>query len=150
MKTAALVAILLAAVFAATTVTEQNLRDAQADPATWLTYGKNYMGWRSSDLTEINTKTVARLAPRWIHQSGVPGQHETTPLVFGGKMFVTGPSNHAFALDLLTGKEIWHYHKASPAGLNMCCGEQNRGFAALGDRLFKLNIEATVVALKKG
>ena len=29
----------------------------------------------------------------------------------------------------------------------MCCGEQNRGFAALGDRLFKLNIEATLVAL---
>ncbi len=147
MKTAALFVMLMAAVFAASTVSEQNLRDAQADPANWLTYGKNYLGWRSSDLTEINTKTVLRLTPQWIHQTGVSGQHETSPLVFGGKMFVTGPSNNAFALDLLTGKEIWHYHKAPPAGLNMCCGEQNRGFAALGDRLFKLNIEATLVAL---
>ena len=29
----------------------------------------------------------------------------------------------------------------------MCCGEQNRGFAALGGKLFKLNIEATLAAL---
>jgi alcohol dehydrogenase (cytochrome c) len=62
-------------------------------------------------------------------------------------MFVTGPSNHAGALDLLTGKQIWHYHKASPPGLSMCCGEQNRGLAALGGKLFKVNIEATLVAL---
>ena len=73
MKTAALLLILMAAVFAASTVTEQNLRDAQADPATWLTYGKNYLGWRSSDLTEINTETVSRLAPRWIYQTGASG-----------------------------------------------------------------------------
>src|SRR5713101_5977552 len=144
------VAVLLTAIlvgFAATTVTEQHLRDAQADPATWLTYGKNYLGWRYSDLTEINTATVSRLAPRWIYQTGVVGKHETTPLVFAGKMFITGPSNNADALDLVTGKPIWHYHKAPPTGLNMCCGEMNRGFAVLGDKLFKVNIEATLVAL---
>jgi alcohol dehydrogenase (cytochrome c) len=133
--------------FAATTVTEQQLRDAQADPSTWLTYGKNYAGWRYSELAEINASTVSRLAPRWIYQTGQSGSHETTPLVFGGMMFVTGPSNNADALDLLTGKEIWHYHKTPPSGLSMCCGEQNRGFAALGEKLFKVNIDATLVAL---
>ncbi|HLN01311.1 MAG TPA: PQQ-dependent dehydrogenase, methanol/ethanol family [Bryobacteraceae bacterium] len=133
--------------FAATTVTEQQLRDAQTDPATWLTYGKNYAGWRYSELGEINTSNVSRLAPRWIYQTGQSGSHETTPLVFGGMMLVTGPSNHADALDLLTGKQIWHYHKAPPSGLGLCCGEPNRGFAALGEKLFKVNIEATLVAL---
>jgi len=133
--------------FGASTVSEQQLRDAQSDPATWLTYGKNYSGWRYSELSEINTRTVAHLAPRWIHQTGQSGSHETTPLVFGGLMFVTGPSNHADALDLLTGRPIWHYHKTPPKPLSMCCGEQNRGFATLGDRLFKVNIEATLVAI---
>jgi alcohol dehydrogenase (cytochrome c) len=147
MKMAALMLTLILAVFAATTITEQHLREAQSDPASWLTYGKNYSGWRYSDLAEINTATVSRLAPRWISQTGQAGSPETTPLVFGARMFVTGSSNHADALDLLTGKQIWHYHKASPQGLSMCCGEQNRGFAALGGKLFKLNIEATLVAL---
>ena len=133
--------------FAATNVTEQQLRDAQADPANWLTYGRNYAGWRYSELAEISTSTVSRLAPRWIYQTGQSGSHETTPLVFGGMMFVTGPSNHADALDLLTGKQIWHYHKTPLRPLSMCCGEQNRGFAAFGSRLYKVNIEATLVAL---
>jgi len=147
MKIAAILLTLILAVFAATTVTEQHLREAQSDPASWLTYGKNYSGWRYSDLAEINTATVSRLAPRWIYQTGQAGSPETTPLVFGARMFATESSNHADALDLLTGKQIWHYHKASPQGLSMCCGEQNRGFAALGGKLFKLNIEATLVAL---
>ena len=147
MKIAALLLTLILAVFAATTVTEQQLRDAQSDPGSWLTYGKNYSGWRYSGLAEINTATVSRLAPRWIYQTGQAGSPETTPLVFGARMFVTESSNHADVLDLLTGKQIWHYHKASPQGLSMCCGEQNRGFAALGGKLFKLNIEATLVAL---
>lgn len=147
MKAAAAIFLALLASVAATTVTDQQLRDAQADPSTWLTYGKNYAGWRYSELAEINTSTVSRLAPRWIYQTGQDGSHETTPLVFGGMMFVTGPSNHADAIDLLTGRQIWHYHKTPPAPLSMCCGEQNRGFAALGDRLYKVNIEATLVAL---
>jgi alcohol dehydrogenase (cytochrome c) len=147
MKKIAVLLTVLSAAIAASTVTEQQLREAQADAATWLTYGKNYQGWRYSPLAEINTTTVSRLAPRWIYQTGVGGNHETTPLVFGGMMYVTGPSNHAYALDLLTGKQIWHYHKDPPAGLNLCCGQPNRGFAALGDKLFKVNIEATLVAL---
>src|ERR1700730_6332567 len=146
MRKLAFVFAVMAAAFAAT-ITEQQLRQAQSDPATWLTYGKNYSAWRYSELNEINTATVSRLAPRWIYQSSASGSHETTPLVFGGRMFITGPSNHAAALDLITGKELWHYQKTPPAGLNLCCGEMNRGFAALGDKLFKVNIEATLVAL---
>ena len=147
MRAAAALWVVLAAALAAANITGQQLRDAQHDPATWLTYGKNYAGWRYSELNEINTSNVAHLAPRWIYQTGQGGAHEATPLVFDGMMFVTGPSNHADALDLLTGKPVWSYQKTPPKGLGLCCGEPNRGFAALGDRLFKVNIEATLVAL---
>ncbi|PYT22178.1 MAG: PQQ-dependent dehydrogenase, methanol/ethanol family [Acidobacteria bacterium] len=147
MKRLALLFALLTAAFAATIVTDEHLRKAQSDPSTWLTYGKNYFGWRYSEIDEINTQNVQRLAPRWIFQTGVGGSHETTPLVFGGMMFITGPSNNGDAIDVLTGRQLWHYHKAPPPNLSMCCGEMNRGFAALGDKLFKVNIEATLIAL---
>jgi alcohol dehydrogenase (cytochrome c) len=113
----------------------------------WLTYGGNHAAWRFSDLTQINTTNVARLAPRWIFQTNVAGNQETSPIVSGGMMYITAPSNHAFALDLRTGQPIWHYSSTSPKPLDLCCGEVNRGFALLGKRLFKVNIEDTLVAL---
>ena len=60
---------------------------------------------------------------------------ETTPLVRDGIMYVTGTSNHAWAIDLKTGKQIWHYSKTPKKPLDLCCGEVNRGFAIQGDRL---------------
>ena len=115
----------------------------------WRTYGLNDAGWRYSELKQIDTRNIAQLAPKWIFQSGLPGTMETTPLVEGGLMYITGPSNHAYALDLRRGKPIWQYSKTPPKGLGLCCGEVNRGFAMIGDRLFKVNIEDTLIALDK-
>ena len=120
---------------------------AQTRSDTWRTYGQNSMGWRYSDLAQIDTRNVARLTPRWIFQTGVPGGFQTTPLVFDGWMFIAGPSNHSWALDALTGKSIWHSRKTPPSRLNLCCGEVNRGFAVHGDKLFRVNVEGTLVAL---
>jgi len=119
---------------------------AQTNPGEWRTYGQNPQGWRYSDLTQIDTRTVARLAPKWIYQTGVGGS-ETTPLVFDGMMFVAGPSNNSWALDAITGRPIWHSHQTPPTPLDLCCGEVNRGFAVHGDKLFRVNIEGTLVAL---
>jgi alcohol dehydrogenase (cytochrome c) len=135
------------AAFAAESVPEAKLRSAQEDAATWLMYGKNYSGWRYSELAQITAANAAQLAPKWIFQTGVAGKHETTPLVFDRLLFATGPSNHAWALDAMTGREIWHYSKPVPSGVNLCCGQVNRGFAVRGDRLFKVNLESTLVAL---
>jgi alcohol dehydrogenase (cytochrome c) len=115
----------------------------------WLSYSGNAAGWRYSELADINTNTVARLTPRWIFQTGVPGNQETTPIVSEGLMYITAPSNHAFALDLRTGQALWHYSRTPPKPLDLCCGEVNRGFAILGKRLFKLNIEDHLVALDR-
>jgi alcohol dehydrogenase (cytochrome c) len=125
-----------------------NLR-AQTTPDSWRTYGQNSLGWRYSELTHIDTRNVARLVPRWIYQTGVAGGFETTPLVFDGLMYVAGPSNNSWALDALTGRPVWHSRKTPPSRLNLCCGEVNRGFAVHGDRLFRVNIEGTLVALDR-
>ena len=125
---------------------EKRLLTAQDDPATWLMYGRNYAGWRYSPLKQINAANVAQLRPQWIYQTSAPGGFETTPLVYDGTMWLTGPSNHAYALDLRTGREIWKYHSNVPEGINLCCGEPNRGFAALGGLSFKVNLEGDLVA----
>lgn len=113
----------------------------------WTSYGKNELGWRYSELDQINTRTVARLTPQWMHQTNVPGKNETTPLVFDGMMYVTGPSNNAWALDALTGRPIWSYKKAPPPNVNLCCGQVNRGFARRGNTLYKVDLQGTLVAL---
>ena len=120
---------------------------AQGDPGDWTSYGKNSLGWRFSELDQINTNTVSRLVPQWMYQTGVPGKNETTPLVFNGMMYVTGPSNTAWALDALTGRPIWSYRSPQPTGLNLCCGPVNRGFAFHDNKLFKVNLEGTLLAM---
>ncbi len=128
-------------------ITPDRLRQSQSEEANWLMYGKNYMGWRYSELRQINTTTVKDLSPQWIFQSGALGKTEGTPLVFDGMMYATGPSNHAWGLDLATGRPMWHYAKPLPSGMNICCGQVNRGFAALGNKLYKVNLEAKLIAM---
>ncbi len=120
---------------------------ALAQDTSWLHYGEGPYGQRHSDLKQIDKTNVAQMKPHWIFQTGVPGRFETVPVVTGGRMFITGPSNHAWALDLLTGRSLWHYASAPPPGVNVCCGEMNRGFGISGNRLFKVNIEGDLVAL---
>jgi alcohol dehydrogenase (cytochrome c) len=113
----------------------------------WTSYGKNDLGWRYSELDQINTKAVARLTPQWMYQTNIPGKNETTPLVFDGMMYVTGPSNNAWALDAVTGRPIWSYKKPLPANVNLCCGQVNRGFARHENTLYKVDLQGTLVAL---
>lgn len=120
---------------------------ALAQDTQWLDYGGGPHARRHSELTQINKTNVAQLKPHWIFQTGVIGKFQSVPVVTGGRMFVTGAANHAWALDLLTGKPLWHYASAPPPGVNLCCGEPNRGFAISGKRLFKVNIEGDLVAL---
>jgi len=84
---------------------------------------------------------------QWVFQSGVSGKFEATPLVVGGIMYVTTQGNHAYALDARTGRVIWSYQYRLPDGIRVCCGPVNRGFAALGDKVFMATLDAHLVAL---
>jgi alcohol dehydrogenase (cytochrome c) len=84
-----------------------------------------------------------------VFQSAALGQFETTPLVIDGVMYGTAQDNRAFALDARTGRAIWRYQRHLPDKLQPCCGMVNRGFAALGDRLFMATLDAHVIALDR-
>ncbi len=128
-------------------VSSTRLANAAREPEQWLTYSGAYNGNRYSALDQINRRNVEKLSLQWVFQTGVKGDHETTPLVVDGVMYLTTPQNHAFALDVRTGRPLWHYERSLPEKMSLCCGPQNRGFGILGDRLFLATLDAHIVAL---
>src|SRR5439155_655271 len=127
--------------------TYDSVRQAVREPGSWLTYHGTYDAQRFSGLDEINSKNVQQLRPVWMYQ--VQGRHhfETTPLVFDGVMYLTDPPSDVVALDVKTGRPLWAYRRTLPEDLRACCGNVNRGVAALGDQIFVATIDAHLVAL---
>jgi quinoprotein glucose dehydrogenase len=104
----------------------------------WPTYGHDKDGMRFSPLTQITPQNVQTLQPAWVYHLRPPeGQtgldrddaarrvaegapqagrrfvnSQTTPLVIGGRMFITTPYSRVVALDPTTGKELWVYQVA--------------------------------------
>jgi len=146
----AALAIVLALLFAAelsAQLTYDRIRQAVREPGSWLTYHGSYDAQRFSTLDEINRANVQQLRPLWIYQ--VQGRHhfESTPLVFDGVMYLTDPPSDVVALDVKTGRPLWAYRRTLPEDLRACCGDVNRGVAALGDQIFIATIDAHLVAL---
>lgn len=117
-------------------------------PGDWLTYNGNLNGNRYSELDQINTTNVSRLTLKWLFPIPKIGL-EVTPIVADGIMYVTGP-NRAYALDALTGREIWKYSRPITPGLS---GDAvlgtNRGVAVLGDKVFMVTDNAHLIALNR-
>jgi alcohol dehydrogenase (cytochrome c) len=112
----------------------------------WPTYNGDPGGNRYSTLTQINTNTVSRLAPRWIFPLPEAGVLQVTPVVVDGIMYVT-ESNECFALDAGSGRPIWHFKQ--PRTKNITGGGANRGVAIAGDRVFMLTDHAHLLALHR-
>jgi alcohol dehydrogenase (cytochrome c) len=124
-----------------------------ADPERWLIHSGDYASKRHSPLTQLTPENVARLAPLWTFDTGLGfgrnAKFEATPVAIDGTLYLTGLLNHAWAIDGRTGSLLWHYERKLPAGLPVCCGMVNRGFAVFGDRLFMTTLDAHVIALDR-
>ena len=115
----------------------------------WTSYDGNYSANRYSTLEQINTNNVKRLAPAWVFP--VPGapRLEVTPVVVDGVMYITGP-NEAYALDAITGRQIWSFRTArTPGLLSEASGGANRGIALSGTRVFMVTDNAHLLALDR-
>jgi len=142
----ALLIVLRTSEVAAQTSYDQIVHAAE-NPDNWATYSGDYSGRRYSELKQIDTNNVSRLAPAWAFQTQTSGKFETTPLVIDGIMYFTGLDDHAYAVDARTGRAIWRYERELPTRIPACCGHVNRGFATLGNKLFMAALDAHVVAL---
>ena len=97
---------------------------------------------------EINTANVSSLKLKWVFPIQYFGL-ETTPLAADGVLYVTGP-NQVFALDALTGDELWQYSRPpSPGMVGDAKLGTNRGVAILRDKVFFVTDNAHLLALDR-
>ena len=128
-------------------VTSERMLKADQEPGNWLMYSGTYNGWRFSRLNQINAQNVKNLRVKWLFQGRHLEKFETTPLVVDGIMYLTRPENAIYALDVVTGRQLWMYEHRNPERTFNCCGRVNRGLAILGTTLFMNTLDMHVVAV---
>jgi len=128
-------------------VTQDMLDRAAGDANNFLHTNGNYAQTRYYPSSQINKNNVKNLRPAWIFQTEIVESMETSPLIVNGIMYATTSFNHVYALNAATGEQIWHYkHKMGPI-TTYCCGPNNRGVAAYGDKVYMGTLDAKLVAL---
>ena len=128
-------------------VSQAALDGAAGDAKNWIHPNGSYDQTRYYPGAQINAGNVGKLKPAFVFQTAVLESMETAPIVVDGVMYLTTSFNHLYAIDAATGEEFWHYkHKLGPI-VTVCCGNNNRGVAVEGGRLFMGTIDAKLVAL---
>lgn len=120
-----------------------------AEPGSWLSYGKDYREQRYSTLTEINRENVAELGLEWYLDLDTIHPLEATPLVVDGVMYLTSAWNITYALNAVTGEEIWRYDPEVPGEFarKACCGVISRGLAVYEGRVHVATLDGRLLAL---
>jgi PQQ-dependent dehydrogenase (methanol/ethanol family) len=111
--------------------------------ANWLTYNRNYAGDRYSPLTQVNTRSAARLSPKCIFQLGEVGSFETSPIIYDGRMYVTS-AHKTFAIDAASCVPLWG-HAYTPSDIEHLPG--NRGVALYAGKVFRGTTDGHLLAL---
>ncbi len=132
---------------ALTSVSQGMLDGAASDTKNWLHPNGSYDQQRYYGGSQINAGNVAKMKPAFIFQTAVLESMETAPIVLDGVMFLTTSFNHVYAIDAATGEEFWHYKQKLGPIVTVCCGNNNRGVAIEGGRLFMGTLDAKLVAL---
>ena len=133
-------------------VTDRRVINSPSDePGSWLTYGQNFKEQRFSELTQINTDTIARLGLAWTTQIGDYNMRmQGTPLVVDGVMYVSNGWSVIYALDATTGEEIWKYDpEVDRSYIRLaCCGPaHNRGVAVYEGKVFVGTFDGRLIAV---
>ncbi|MGB9512532.1 MAG: pyrroloquinoline quinone-dependent dehydrogenase [Candidatus Acidiferrum sp.] len=93
-------------------------KPAPAPDSGWPTYGDDPGGTRYSPAKQINRDTVTHLEIAWTFRTGALGHDEeldhkaafeATPILVDGKLFLSTPYDHVFALDPVAGSKIWEF-----------------------------------------
>ena len=98
----------------------------------WRHYGNSLHGTRYSDLAQITPANAANLEQAWVYHAGFQSHdahsahlYETTPLMVDGLLYGCTGHSAVFALDPVTGKEVWRHETRidiSAGGRGLCRG----------------------------
>ena len=86
------------------------------DKGDWTHYGQSAGGTRYSRLAQITPANAHNLEQAWVYHSGTRARGnlsadllEVTPLMVDGMLYGCTGHNAVFALDPVTGKELWRH-----------------------------------------
>ena len=129
------------------TVVSTNM-DLVTDVA-WAFHGGTEAEGRFSKLNDINLKNIKDLSLAWYLDLPEGRGQEATPLVVDGVMYTTAAFSHVFAIDAVSGKQLWHFdpkvEKAAQA--KGCCGPVNRGVAYADGKVFLGAFDGRLIGL---
>ena len=130
-------------------VTKERILNADGEPGNWMSHGRTYSEQRYSPLSQVTDQNVDQLGLAWHFDLGDTRGIEATPIVVDGVMYVTGGWSKVFALDAVTGEQIWAYDPAVDKAyfINLCCDAVNRGVAAWEGKIFSGVVDGRLVAL---
>ena len=130
-------------------VTDEMLAGDRDSTGDVLTNGMGRDLQRYSPLEILNRDNVQNLVPAWAFSLGGEKQRgqETQPLIHDGIMYITGSYSRLYAIDVMTGRELWQYDARLPEGILPCCDVINRGAAIYGDKVYFGTLDARLVAL---
>ena len=96
-------------------VSQEMLAAGPSDPSRWLLYGGDYRNFRHSPLktlTSDDASASCKSPGRFRAARSVSSR--SSPVVYGGVMYVTSSYNRLFALDAKTGELLWRYDHPEP------------------------------------
>src|SRR4051812_5647886 len=112
----------------------------------WPTYNGDYSGRRFSTLKQINDSNVKDLSLAWASRFTGSGPAnvviKSTPLLVNDVLYFTAPNN-VWAVDVRTGREIWHYQYPPNSGSTI----GNRGVGMYENWLFFESPDSHLISL---
>ena len=72
------------------------------DPSDWLMWRRTLDGWGYSPLNQINRNNVSQLKMVWTRGMAAGNTQESTPLVYGGVMYLPNSGDYIQAFDART------------------------------------------------
>lgn len=130
-------------------VAAQSLKAARAASGgghaqNWTSFYGNDQAWSYSPLTQITRDNVKQLGTAWTFP--VPGRGlESAPLAIDGVLYLEAPNNDVYAVDAVSGKQIWKYtYRTGDAAAR---GGKGRGLATGFGMVFMGTNDNHVVAI---
>ena len=130
-------------------IDDERIKNADSEPGAWLAHGRTYEEQRFSPLTGINRGNVADLGLAWHRDMGTNRALEATPIVVDGAMYFTSTWSRVYAVDAVTGEDLWSYDPQVPGEWARwaCCDVVNRGVAVYQGRVYFASLDGRLIAL---
>ena len=120
------------------------------DAGEWTIPSRDYGSTRFSPLEQITAANAKDLRLAWTFSTGVLRGHEAAPIVADGRMFIVTPyPNLLYALDAVTGAQLWKYDPGAARASQgvACCDVVNRGAAYADGKVFFNTLDVHTVAV---